>query len=287
MNATRSAVRRGGVELMAAMMAVVMTVMMTLGSHFFVQLLLLLVNTASAQQQHLWVRPGDKATLPCGGGLGEGSPFLTQWRRQSADGSWSVIAARSSGDSTPPPSWFSWGEGGSMELLAVEAARDSGSYLCFVLSRADSIPGEAALSLSVFEYPTSPSCAALKPEDGEEVAAVMEVTLECRGSTGTPPVSYSWQRTDGGEQPYICKSGSSVCERSVSPADRNSTYMCTARNPVGAEFCHVMVHAASRPEKHIERSTFTIVVTILAFLLMLAIVLAVTLWWRGGQAGKC
>ncbi|XP_075927455.1 uncharacterized protein LOC116948223 isoform X3 [Petromyzon marinus] len=151
----------------------------------------------------------------------------------------------------------------------------------------DSIPGEAALSLSVFEYPTSPSCAALKPEDGEEVAAVMEVTLECRGSTGTPPVSYSWQRTDGGEQPYICKPGSSVCERSVSPADRNSTYMCTARNPVGAEFCHVMVHAASRPEKHIERSTFTIVVIILAFLLMLAIVLAVTLWWRGGQAGKC
>ncbi|XP_061407074.1 uncharacterized protein LOC133342132 isoform X2 [Lethenteron reissneri] len=218
---------------MAAMMAVVVAVV-ALGSNLCA--LLLVVDTASAQQQQvqLWARPGDKATLPCGGGLGEGPPpFLTQWRRQGADGSWSVIAARTPSASTRPPRGFSWGQGGSMELLAVEAARDAGSYLCFVLSRADSIPVETGSSLSVFEYPTRPSCATLKREDGEEVAAAMEVTLECRGSTGNPPVSYSWQRTNGGEEPYTCKPGSSVCERSVSPADRNSTYMCTARNPRG------------------------------------------------------
>ncbi|CAM9759329.1 unnamed protein product [Lampetra fluviatilis] len=259
---------------MAAMMAAVMA----LGINLFVPLLV--VDTASAQQQvQLWARPGDKATLPCGGGLGEPPPLLTQWRRQGADGSWSVVSPR-----------------GSMELLAVEAARDAGSYSCFVLSRADSIPVETGLSLSVFgehwqqqqqhQYPTRPSCATLKREDGEEAAAAMEVTLECRGSTGNPPVSYSWQRTNGGEEPYTCKPGSSVCERSVSPVDRNSTFMCTARNPVGAEFCHVMVHAASRPEKEIERNMFIIVVAVLAFLLIVAIVLLATLRWRGDQAVK-
>ncbi|XP_030593877.1 V-set and immunoglobulin domain-containing protein 8b [Archocentrus centrarchus] len=115
---------------------------------------------------------------------------------------------------------------------------DTATYQCKVKK----LPGADArkLTLVVLVPPSAPKCWV---EGGEEKGST--VSLRCKSSQGSTPVSYVWTRESGGAMPSTATQNPQSGELLIrNHTDSNTgSYVCEAKNPVGSAQCKYSLHA--------------------------------------------
>lgn len=121
---------------------------------------------------------------------------------------------------------------------------DTATYQCKVKKA----PGvdTSKLTLLVMVPPSVPKCWVEGPE--EKGGAV---SLRCKSSVGSAPLSYTWRRETGGAIPPDATQNSETGElliKNHSEANVGS-YMCEAKNAVGRADCKYQLHAYNPTDK--------------------------------------
>ncbi|XP_029367052.1 V-set and immunoglobulin domain-containing protein 8b isoform X2 [Echeneis naucrates] len=121
---------------------------------------------------------------------------------------------------------------------------DTNTYQCKV-KRAPGVDMRK-VTLMVMVPPSVPKCWV---EGGEEKGGT--VTLRCKSSQGSIPLTYVWTRESGGAIPSSATQDPESGELLIkNHTDSNTgTYMCEAKNAVGKEQCKYEVHAYNSTNK--------------------------------------
>uniref|UniRef100_A0A3P9Q8C7 V-set and immunoglobulin domain containing 8b n=1 Tax=Poecilia reticulata TaxID=8081 RepID=A0A3P9Q8C7_POERE len=144
---------------------------------------------------------------------------------------------------------YRWGGGGGLKFstepnqgdasITISALRasDTGTYQCKVKKA----PGVdmRKVTLVVLVPPSVPKCWV---EGGEEKGAT--VTLRCKSSKGSIPLTYVWTRETGGAMPAAATQdvgGELVIKNHTD--SYTGTYVCEAKNSVGQAQCKYNLHA--------------------------------------------
>uniref|UniRef100_A0A8C2XQ22 V-set and immunoglobulin domain containing 8b n=2 Tax=Cyclopterus lumpus TaxID=8103 RepID=A0A8C2XQ22_CYCLU len=121
---------------------------------------------------------------------------------------------------------------------------DAGTYKCKVKKA----PGVdmRKVSLVVLVPPSVPKCWV---ESGEEKGG--PVSLRCKSSLGSTPLSYTWKRESGGVMPSTATQDPQTGELLIkNHTDGNiGSYMCEAQNEVGKAQCKYALHAYNPTNK--------------------------------------
>ncbi|XP_041856634.1 V-set and immunoglobulin domain-containing protein 8b [Melanotaenia boesemani] len=121
---------------------------------------------------------------------------------------------------------------------------DTGTYQCKVKK----LPGVdmRKVTLVVMVPPSAPKCWV---EGSEEKGG--PVSLRCKSSQGSTPVSYVWSRESGGAMPSTATQNSQSGELLIkNHTDSNTgTYMCEAKNAVGQAQCKYSLRAYNPTDK--------------------------------------
>ncbi|KAK0138153.1 Coxsackievirus and adenovirus receptor [Merluccius polli] len=121
---------------------------------------------------------------------------------------------------------------------------DTGTYQCKVKKA----PGVdmRKITLVVMVRPSVPKCWV---EGGEEKGG--DVSLRCKSSRGSIPLTYTWTRESGGPIPPTATQDPQTGELLLkNHTDANvGNYVCVAKNPVGQEQCKYTLHAYNPTNK--------------------------------------
>ncbi|KFV03919.1 CXADR-like membrane protein, partial [Pterocles gutturalis] len=129
----------------------------------------------------------------------------------------------------------------SLQIISLQSS-DAGKYICKVKNA-----GQyewARITLKVVEKPSKPKCWL----EGE-LSEGKEVSLQCRSSSGTAPISYRWQRINEEDERAehlpptsrvnISNPGQVVLKNLTQMS--TGLYQCIATNEAGQESCVVQV----------------------------------------------
>ncbi|KFQ74030.1 CXADR-like membrane protein, partial [Phaethon lepturus] len=111
----------------------------------------------------------------------------------------------------------------SLQIISLQSS-DAGKYICKVKNA-----GQyewARITLKVVEKPSKPKCWL----EGELLEG-KELSLQCRSTSGTAPISYRWQRINEEDERA----------EHLPPTSRVRLYQCIATNEAGQESCVVQV----------------------------------------------
>ncbi|XP_035514618.1 V-set and immunoglobulin domain-containing protein 8b [Morone saxatilis] len=121
---------------------------------------------------------------------------------------------------------------------------DTSTYQCKVKKA----PGvdTRKVTLVVMVPPSVPKCWV---EGGEEKGG--PVSLRCKSSRGSNPISYTWARESGGTMPSTATQDLQTGELLIkNHTDSNvGSYVCEAKNPVGKAQCKYALHAYNPTNK--------------------------------------
>uniref|UniRef100_A0A3Q4B7V1 Ig-like domain-containing protein n=1 Tax=Mola mola TaxID=94237 RepID=A0A3Q4B7V1_MOLML len=153
----------------------------------------------------------------------------------------------------------------SIAISRVKAS-DTATYQCKVKK----VPGVdmRKVTLVVMVPPSAPDCWV---EGGEEKGA--PVSLHCRSSQGSKPLSYVWTRETGGPMPAAATQDLQAGELLITNhTDGNvGTYACEATNAVGRARCKYALHAYN-PTNKVGVIVGAVIGAILLLLLLLLLI---------------
>ncbi|XP_047236528.1 V-set and immunoglobulin domain-containing protein 8b [Girardinichthys multiradiatus] len=131
----------------------------------------------------------------------------------------------------------------SISISAVRAS-DTGTYQCKIKKA----PGVdmRKVTLVVQVPPSVPKCWV---EGGEEKGAT--VSLRCKSSKGSIPLTYVWKRETGGAMPTTATQDAQTGELLIKnhTEGNTGTYVCEAKNGVGEAQCKYTLHAYNPTDK--------------------------------------
>ncbi|KAJ3604557.1 hypothetical protein NHX12_029297 [Muraenolepis orangiensis] len=128
--------------------------------------------------------------------------------------------------------------------IAKVVESDTGTYQCKVKKA----PGVdmRKVTLVVMVRPTIPKCWV---EGGEEKGG--DVSLRCKSSQGSIPLTYSWVKDSGGPIPITATQNHQTGELLIKNHSDSyiGNYICTAKNSVGQKQCKYALHAYNPTNK--------------------------------------
>uniref|UniRef100_UPI0037E8D368 V-set and immunoglobulin domain-containing protein 8b n=1 Tax=Semicossyphus pulcher TaxID=241346 RepID=UPI0037E8D368 len=135
-------------------------------------------------------------------------------------------------------------EGDASIAISSLNLKDTATYQCKVKKA----PGVDVrkVTVVVMVRPSAPKCWV---EGGEERGGT--VSLRCKSSQGSTPLSYTWKRASGGAIPATATQDVQTGELLIkNHSDSNiGTYMCEAKNAVGQAQCRYALHAYNPTDK--------------------------------------
>lgn len=145
-------------------------------------------------------------------------------------------------------------------------SKDTATYQCKVKKA----PGvdTRKVTLVVMVPPSRPKCWV---EGGEEKGS--DVSLRCKSSVGSTPLSYSWTRESGGPMPPAATQDFSTGELLIKNHTDSyvGTYACVVKNAVGSEQCKYALHAYN-PTNRVGVIVGAVIGALLLLLLLLLLI---------------
>ncbi|XP_072289073.1 V-set and immunoglobulin domain-containing protein 8b [Eucyclogobius newberryi] len=153
----------------------------------------------------------------------------------------------------------------SVSLSNIQA-KDTATYQCKVKKA----PGvdTRKVTLVVLVPPSTPKCWV---EGGEEKGS--PVSLRCKSSQGSTPITYSWTRESGGPMPNAATQDSSTGELLIKNHTDSyvGTYACAVTNAVGSGQCKYVLRAYN-PTNRVGMIVGAVIGALLLLLLLLLLI---------------